>query len=163
MSPFGPLIPPQPRVYSRNEPLTDALPTAHFPLPTFLRPLFSYSYELSVVPKEVKSFAIKQIRTLAQNTGGATALLLGPFTSHRSRATSHVLSVVCSLFVVSLRSFLHSFPLFSTPCSLFSQNAGVWHPPIPLEGTRMGRTAIPASATHYSLPTTHHPLSSDYL
>ena len=122
MSPFGPPIPPRPRVYFRNQPLNDALPTAHYPLPTFLRPLFSYSYELFVVPKEVKSFAIKQIRTLAQNTAAARVLLLGPFTSQRSRATSHVLSVVCSLFAVTLRSFLHSFSLFSTACSLFSKN-----------------------------------------
>jgi hypothetical protein len=122
VSPFGPLIPPQPCVYFRNQPLNDALPTAHYPLPTFRRPLFSYSYELFVAPKEVKSFAIKQIRTLAQNTGGARVLLRGPFTSHRSRATSHVLSAVCRLFVVSLRSFLHPSPLFSTACSLFSEN-----------------------------------------
>jgi len=122
VSPFGPLIPPQARVYFRNEPLNNALPTAHYPVPTFLRPSFSYSYELFVVPKEVKSFAIKQIRTLAQNTGSARVLLLGPFTSHRSRVTSHVLSAACSLFVVSLRSFPHSFSLFSAACSLFSKN-----------------------------------------
>ena len=143
MSPFGPLIPPQPRVYFRNEPLNDALPTAHYPLPTFLRPLFSYSYELFVVPKEVKPFTIKQIRTLAQNTGGVRVLLLGPFTSHRSRATSHVLSVACSLFVVSLRSFLHSFSLFSRACSLFSQNAGVGRPPIPLVDAGVWRPPSP--------------------
>ena len=125
VSPFGPLIPPQARVYFRNEPLNNALPTAHYPVPTFLRPSFSYSYELFVVPKEVKSFAIKQIRTLAQNTGGARVLLLGPLMSHRSRATSHVLSAACSLFPVSLRSFLHPSPLFSAACSLFSKTPGV--------------------------------------
>jgi hypothetical protein len=33
-----------------------------------------------------------------------------------------LLSNACRLFVVSLHSFPHSFPLFSTACSLFSQN-----------------------------------------
>ncbi len=44
MSPFGPLIPPQPAVYSQPF--------------DFVGPLFSYSYGLFVVPKKVKSFAI---------------------------------------------------------------------------------------------------------
>jgi len=43
-------------------------------------------------------------------------------------------SEACSLFVVSLRSFLHSFPLFSAACSLFSQNTGVG---VPLRSLRL--------------------------
>ena len=38
-------------------------------------------------------------------------------------------SAVCRLFVLSLRSFLHSFPLFSTTCSLFCKTPGVGGPP----------------------------------
>ena len=79
MSPFGPLIPPQPVVYSHNQPSLPShaphdanisprraifLATRHSTLATSHRPLFSYSYGLFVVPKTVKSFAIKQIRTL---------------------------------------------------------------------------------------------------
>jgi hypothetical protein len=56
VSPLGLLISPQPVVYSQPF--------------DFVGPLFSYCYELFVVPKTVNSFAIKQIRTLAQNTGG---------------------------------------------------------------------------------------------
>ena len=42
------------------------------------------------------------------------------------------LSSVCRLFVVSLHSFRHSFPLFSMVCGLFSQNTrvGGWLPPL---------------------------------
>ena len=125
MSPFGPLIPSQPRVYFRNELLNDALPTAHYPLPTFLRPLFSYSYELFVAPKEVKSFAIRQIRTLAQNTGGARVLLRGPFTSHRSRAHKSrpfsCLQPLCRLF--ALFSTLVRF-VFNSLQPLFQNTRG---------------------------------------
>ena len=164
MSPFGPLIPPQPAVYSRPF--------------DFAGPLFSHSYGLFVVPKKLKSFAIKQIRTLcakyrgvwgisavAQRTqrlpaagrslryrlasisypfvfrilqipfpatpflshlyktpGGAGAISVRLFTSHRSSVTSHVLSFACRLFALSLHSFPHSFPLFSRACSLFCEN-----------------------------------------
>jgi hypothetical protein len=173
VSPFGPLIPPQPAVYSQPF--------------DFVGPLFSHSYGLFVVPKKLKSFAIRQIRTLCAKyrgwgmsagsspysaslryrlasisypfvfrilqihfpatpflshlykpPGGVGAISVRLFTSHSSRVTSHVLSFACRLFVVSLRSFPHSFPLFSRACSLFSQNAGVWHPPIPLEDARGG-------------------------
>jgi hypothetical protein len=55
VSPFGPSFLPQPAVYS--EPFD------------FVDPLFSYSYELFVVPKTVNSFAIKQIRTLCAKYG----------------------------------------------------------------------------------------------
>jgi hypothetical protein len=56
VSPFGPLIPPQPVVYSQPF--------------DFVGPLFSYSYGLFVVPKKLKSFAIKQIRTLCAKYPG---------------------------------------------------------------------------------------------
>jgi hypothetical protein len=111
VSPFGPLIPPQPVVYSQPS--------------DFVGPLFSYSYELFVAPKKGKSFVIRQIRTLAQNTRGVGAFLSGCSRSHRPRVTSHVFSFACRLFVVSLRSFPHSFPLFSTACSLFYENTRV--------------------------------------
>ena len=62
-----------------------------------------------------------------------------------------VFALVCRLFVVSLRPFLHPFPLFSIPCSLFSKN------------TRVGGAAIPISAAHCSVSTTHDPLSPIYL
>jgi hypothetical protein len=167
VSQFGPLIPPQPAVYSQPF--------------DFVGPLFSYSYGLFVVPKKVKSFAIRQIRTLcakyrgvwgipavAQRTlrlcvvvwhrfliplfsGSYKSLFPQPlsfhiytkppgrvgvisvrlFTSHRSRVTSHVLSFACSLFALSLRSFPHSFPLFSRAYSLICENTrggGVFWP-----------------------------------
>ena len=126
MSPFGPLIPPQPRVYFRSEPLNDALPTAHYPLPTFLRPLFSYSYELFFVPKEVKSFAIKQIRTLAQNTGGARVPLAWP--AHESQGTSHKSRPFSSLQPLSRLFALFSAPVpfvFSSLQPLFPKGRGL--------------------------------------
>src|SRR5713226_8526910 len=42
----------------------------------------------------------------------------------RVSVANPMFSAACRLFVVSLRSFLHSLPLFSLVCSLFSQNAG---------------------------------------
>jgi hypothetical protein len=116
VSPFGPSFHPQPRVYSQPF--------------DFVGPLFSYSYGLFVVPKNIKSFAIRQIRTLAQNTGGGgcvsrlCALRASP-TRRRVSMANPMFSAVCSLFVVSLRSFLHSLPLFSRACSLFRQNTRV--------------------------------------
>ena len=112
MSPFSPSFPPQPRVYSRSL--------------DFVGPLFSYCYELFVVPKTVNSFAIKQIRTLAQNTGGGgvsrlCALRASP-AGRRVSVANPMFSAVCRLFAASLLSFRHSLPLFSTGCSLFSQN-----------------------------------------
>ncbi len=100
MSPFGPSFFPQPVVYSQPF--------------DFLGPLFSYSYK-SLFPQLLSI----HIHTKPPGVWGISVWL---FTSHRSRVTSHVLSLACSLFVVSLRSFLHSFPLFSRACSLFCQN-----------------------------------------
>ncbi len=100
MSPFGPSFLPQPAVYSQPF--------------DFLGPLFSYSYK-SLFPQLLSI----HIHTKPPGVWGISVWL---FTSHRSRVTTHVLSLACSLFVVSLRSFLHSFPLFSRACSLFCQN-----------------------------------------
>jgi len=47
-------------VWSPNSPQ----PAVYFQPFDFVGPLFSYSYELFVVPNKVKAFAIKQIRTL---------------------------------------------------------------------------------------------------
>ena len=60
MSPFGPSFLPQPVVYS--QPFDFVGPLFSY--------LFSYSYELFVVPKKVNSFAIKQIRTLCAKYRG---------------------------------------------------------------------------------------------
>jgi hypothetical protein len=42
-----------------------------------------------------------------------------------SRRLTHLFASAWSLFVVSLHSFLHLFPLFSIVCSLFYQNTRV--------------------------------------
>jgi len=66
-------------------------------------------------------------------TAGVSPIRFPASTSHRSQATSHVLSYSWSLFSLSLRAFLHSFPLFSIACSLFSQNTrGGGYPRIPI-------------------------------
>src|SRR5712692_5547170 len=44
--------------------------TASRPVPAKLTPLVQYSCRLSVAPKKVNSFRIKQIQTLLQNTRG---------------------------------------------------------------------------------------------
>jgi hypothetical protein len=45
VSPFGSLLPPQPNVYPHPSLSCSSLPTTHHSLPTFLHPLFSYSYK----------------------------------------------------------------------------------------------------------------------
>jgi hypothetical protein len=82
-----------------------------------LAPLFSYSYK-SLFPQPL-SFHIHA------NPPGCF-LLPCICTSHGSRVTSHAVSYSCHLFRLSLRSFLHSFPLFSIACSLFSRNTRGW-------------------------------------
>src|SRR6266404_4324268 len=57
-------------------------------------------------------------------------------------------SGVCCLFSASLRSFLHSLPLFSIACSLFSQNTGGGVSRMQLRNTRGG-----GSMTRYRLST----------
>ena len=130
MSPFGPLIPPQPRVFSRfPEPTYCPPPTTHFPSPFIFitiqipphRPSIKISFPFTSLQTPFSATPLFSHQYKTPGCGSISACL---FTSHRSRITSHVLSVACSLFAVSLRSFLHSFPLFSAPCSLFSQNTG---------------------------------------
>jgi hypothetical protein len=53
------------------------------------------------------------------------ALCVALFPSfERSSTPTLLFASAWSLFVVSLRTFLHSFPLFSIVCSLFSENTG---------------------------------------
>src|SRR5713101_225162 len=59
-----------------------------------------------------------------------------------------LLSGICRLFSASLRSFLHSLPLFSIACSLFSQNTGGGVSRMQLRNTRGG-----GSMTRYRLST----------
>ena len=120
VSPFGPSFLPQPVVYS--QPFDFVGPLFSY--------LFSYSYELFVVPKKVNSFAIKQIRTLCakyRGWGGVRRLcaLRACPAGRRVSVANPMFSAVCRLFVVSLRSFSHSLALFSRACSLFSQNTRV--------------------------------------
>ena len=66
-----------------------------------------------------------------QGGGGTVPNLPGTFSLTLCLCASvanPVFSAVCPLFVVSLRSFPHSLPLFSIDCSLFLQNTGVGYP-----------------------------------
>ena len=104
MSPFGSLIPPQPRVCFRNERL--------LPSPA--------SRNVNICP------VLSTLRILPVATG----VYPNPFSSSRQvvispclRGKPHVLSSLPPL-CRSLRSFSHPRPLFSIVCRLFSQNTG---------------------------------------
>ncbi len=105
MSPFGPSFLPQPAVYSQPF--------------DFVGPLFSYSYEL-LFPQPL-------CFDNDLNCPGGGPISLAPCLCAGAcpdpvGAANPMFSEPCSLFVVSLRSFLHSFPLFSRAWSLFCQN-----------------------------------------
>jgi hypothetical protein len=123
VSPFGPLIPPQPAVCSQPF--------------DFVGPLFSYSCGLFVVPKKVKSFAIKQIRTLcAKYRGWAVSAATVPSVPARPEGGSlwpacrqagkpHVLSSLPPLCgLLALFSALAPF-IFNRLQPLFAKCRGV--------------------------------------
>jgi hypothetical protein len=99
-------------------------------LPITLTPLLRYSCKLFVAPKNIKSFAIKQIRILAQNTGGCERTSAWPVhesqvTSHKSRPFS-CLQPPCRLF--ALFSALVPFVFISLQ-PLFPKHPG-WGVPL---------------------------------
>jgi hypothetical protein len=151
-SPFGPPIPPQPRVYSRNRPLVPSsaprsvnispvraiflatrhstLATSHCPTPRFPRfhRLTNPSSTIDLQPSRYQQITNPAFRnpfvfSSIQNPRGCGGAHFHFSTLWLCVSVANpMFSAVCGLFVVSLRSFLHSFPLFSTGCRLFSQN-----------------------------------------
>jgi len=120
--------PPAATLRRRSLPLL----TTHYPLSTlfFVSPLFSYSYEL-LFPQPLyfdnhphcsPVWAYKPpipLRTLCLGAAACPDLV---------GVANPLFSGICCLFPVSLRSFLHSFPLFSIVCSLFRKIPGVGYP-----------------------------------
>jgi hypothetical protein len=107
VSPFGPLIPPQPAVYYQPS--------------DFVDPLFSYSYGLFVVPKKLKSFAIRQIRTLCPKYRGVWGI------SAVAQRTLRLCVIVWHRFLIPL--FSRSYKsLFPQPLSfhIYTKPPGVW-------------------------------------
>jgi hypothetical protein len=117
---------PKPPSASTRRPTAPPLPaTTHHPLPAthslFVSPLFSYSYELLFSqplyfdnhPHCPPVWGYKppiSLRALCLRAAACPDLV---------GAANPLLSGICHLFPVSLRSFLHSLPLFSIVCSLF--------------------------------------------
>jgi hypothetical protein len=96
VSPFDLLTPPQPAVYSRPF--------------DFVGPLFSYSYGLFVVPKTLKSFAIKQIQTLCAKYRGVWGI------SAVAQCTLRLCVIVWHRFLIPLFSGSYK-SLFPQPLS----------------------------------------------
>jgi hypothetical protein len=90
--------------------------TTHHPLPTlFLSPLCFHTL--------TNCFSRKPfVFTLICVAPGCGASRLSPKLSGPSNVPTLLFASAWSLFVVSLRSFLRSFPLFSIGCSLFSED-----------------------------------------
>ena len=121
MSPFGSLIPPQPRVCFRNDRL---LPSS--------------------ASRNVNIFTVLSTSRIFLVVTGVLPLRHSPSMPSPSQCSLclcrklHVFSSLPPL-EISLRSFSHSLPLFSTACRLFSQNAGVgWASRMLLRDTRGG-------------------------
>ena len=120
MSPFRPSFFPSPVCF--RAPRSYSLLTTHYSLPTFPRPLFSYSYK-SLFPQ---LFYI-HIHTNPRGCWGILcALSRHSFTPilEGALATRHFPFTFINLppLALSLSSFPHSGPLFSIACSLFLQN-----------------------------------------
>src|SRR6266478_5692631 len=71
-------------------------------------------------------FPYNDLRTLLPLTAISFFASSLPHSPLATRHFSLVFPITCRLFVVSLPSFSDSRPLFSTACSLFSQNTGGW-------------------------------------
>jgi len=104
-----------------------SVPAPNTSLPAFSSTYKSLSSTIDLQPSRYQqltdpSFRNPFVFSSIQNPWGCGGVSAWLFTSHRSRVTSHVLSFGCRLFHLSLRSFSHSLPLFSTVCSLFCEN-----------------------------------------
>jgi hypothetical protein len=119
----------------------------------FLAPLFSYSYK-SLFRNSFPFTSVQNPRGCGRAHFQFSTPCLYTF------MVNSMFSERCSLFVVSLRYFLHSVPLFSIGCSLFSQNTwgGV---PCYFRRTRFGKhfqspprilTQVPAGSTLQASP-----------
>ena len=111
MSPFGSLIPPQPRVCFRNERL---LPSSA-PRNVNISPILS---TLRILPVVTGVSPLRHSPSMP-SPSLCSLCLCGKF---------HVFSSLPPLDR-SLRSFSHSLPLFSAACSLFSKNTRGGIPP----------------------------------
>ena len=119
---------------------------------TFLRPLFSYSYEL----------LFPQSLYFDNHLSCPGVSPLPPVHQHESRVTSHRsrrFTLLRTLFLSSA-SFFDSRRLFSMPCALFCKIPGVSVSRTVLRDTRgLQRFVSALLTTHYPLPTTHSPSS----
>ena len=111
MSPFGSLIPPQPRVCFRN----DRLLPSSAPRNVNISPVLS---KLRILPVATGVSPLRHSPSM-------------PSPSQCSLCLCRKLHVFSSLppLEISLRSFSHSLPLFSAACSLFSKNTRGGIPP----------------------------------
>jgi hypothetical protein len=124
VSPFSPFLFHPASVFSRGS----LLLTTHRPLPTFPRPLFSYSYK-SLLPQPLYFHIHTKPRGCGRISTPYLATRHSPLATRLPRALSakgHFPRIFSSLppLCFSCLSFSHSLPLFSSTCSLFSQNAG---------------------------------------
>jgi len=114
VSPFGPSFPPQPVVYPQSS--------------NFAGPLFSYSYEL-LFPQPLSFHNHPHCpRVWRARLQFSTLCLRVSACPDPVGVANPMFSVVCRLFVLSLRSFPRSHRLFSTACSLFCKNTRVGVP-----------------------------------
>jgi hypothetical protein len=131
VSPFGPLIPPRPDVFSRFPEPTHC--PSHYPPSVALYfhnltnpPSSAIDKDLLCLQELTNPFSRNSlVFTSIQNPGGAGAFLSGCSREHGSRVTSHVLSFACSLFAVSLRFFFALVPfVFKSLQPLFQKHPG---------------------------------------
>ncbi len=142
MSRSGLLIPPQPRVFPESF--------------DFARPLFSYSYELLF--QQPLSFHNHPHcpRVWRARLQFSTLCLRVSACPDPVGVANPMFSVVCRLFVLSLRSFPRSHRLFSTACSLFCKNTRVGVP----FGLRLTSNIQPLTSVFARLTSNIQPLTS---
>src|SRR5712664_1993182 len=87
------------------------------------------------------------MKNLPRRTFSLTLCPCLPRPGRGASVANPLFSAACRLFVVSLRSFPHSLPLFSIDCSLFSQNAGGGVSRMHLRDTRVGVGRGPSRQT----------------
>jgi hypothetical protein len=111
VSPFGSLIPPQPRVCFRN----DRLLPSSAPRNVNISPVLN---TLRILPVATGMSPLRHSPSMPSPSLCSLCL----------RGKFHVFSSLPTL-EISSRSFSHSLPLFSTACRLFSQNTRGGIPP----------------------------------
>ena len=116
--------------------------TTHHSLPTLFLPPLCFHILTNCFSRN--PFILTTIR-IAPGCGGTSLPISLQTLCLRAAACPDLVGVanplfsgICRLFSASLRSFLHSLPLFSIACSLFSQNTGGGVPRMQLRDTRVG-------------------------